>query len=696
MNRIFALLLLLLSLSIFSCRKTLERPQWETNVLVPIAKTSLSINDLVADSLTRVDSNNLVILSYTQNVFTTSPDSLVKLDAPSYEEGFSLESLELDPVTVATNTTLGEIARSIGPPEGDLILSLHGQTTIFPGYTGVTAGPFPVNATQYFETATLIEGYMDLCFTNGFATAVNNVEFELRNENNNALIANVIFPTVAAGATECQTIDLAGQTIEGTLEANLLNLDIPFNLSLAIDTNDVMTSTVVVRDVKIQEATAIFPRQEVFSDTLVTNLKNDYGVILTEAIVKSGTVHITAFNTIQDTLEFNFRIPVATLAGNEFSVVEFVPPAPDPFTPSTLDVMYDFSGYQLDLTGMPPGSDTNAIHSVLSGVVDSNGELIFLSLRDSLNLQIELVDLVVSYGKGYLGQITETVGPAIQQFNVMNDINLGNVDFETASLSLNIENGIGVEGEITINDLTATNTSTGQSVTLDISSLPNPIPIGKAIEIPFTPSLTAFSLDDGNSNTSSLIEISPDQLSYEVSVEINPNGNDGSFSDFVICPQGLSADMELEIPLSLSTSNLVLSDTTAFDITTINDDGIEETPIDDVKEGTLSFIVNNGFPLEATFEFIFLNSNRKPIDSLVTNDRASAAPVNANGRVTGIEKSKLSFFVPEARMKNIANAQYIIINTIFDTKPNNTFVKFYDNYIIDITIVGDFIYQVRE
>ncbi len=79
LNRAFVALLLLCVAGVFSCRKN-PSPSWDTQILAPLIKTSLSINNLVTNTSTSINpADSSVTLVYSDSLYSLTLDSLLKI-----------------------------------------------------------------------------------------------------------------------------------------------------------------------------------------------------------------------------------------------------------------------------------------------------------------------------------------------------------------------------------------------------------------------------------------------------------------------------------------------------------------------------------------------------------------------------------------------------------------------------------------
>jgi hypothetical protein len=167
----------------------------------------------------------------------------------------------------------------------------------------------------------------------------------------------------------------------------------------------------------------------------------------------------------------------------------------------------------------------------------------------------------------------------------------------------------------------------------------------------------------------------------------NPDGPTGKLDNFARSEKGLNTFLKAVIPLNIKANNLILSDTIAF-----NKGNIEKP--EDIRDGELKFIINNGFPLDVSLAFHFIDENGDVSDTLTTATHVAAASVDSDLRVIEPRKSTLSFFIKEERMASLLAAKQIIVKAYFNTIPENKHLQMFDDYSIGIKCVGDFTYTV--
>ncbi len=681
-------------ISMLSACNFFDEPSWETDMLTPIASSSISINNIIRnDTTVKVNPDSSITLVFQESLLPYTLDSLVALDVDPFIKNVTIQSLVLSDITTTRSITLGEIARNLGAPIGTFILSNQGNSIPIPPVPSISAGPFPFDLSQFFQSADLDSGEMVISITNGLPLAVNNLDYEINNQSGSNIVSSTAFTSIPAGSTVSETHDLSGATIEAEMEALMNNLDMGGGF-VTIDTNDAIDIAITIRDIKVNSATAIFPAQNVVNTKEEFPLNNMGDVELVEAEVEAGFVRIEVVSTMGDSIFFNYKIPSAELFGVPFETDVAVPPA-IPGDTSHVVLLFDFRDYVLDLTGNPLEVDEpNTLYNELVGRIDSTGQLVSLSLSDSVYIRIDLLNVQPRYVRGYLGQDTISLA-GTNNLNIFDNILSGAIDIfdPDVNIALTIENGLGINGNFVLNSASSANTGTGASQNLSCPALlGSNVPIAAATDGPLTPSITSVDYNTvscGSPTFASLLEILPDQISFDLEMRTNPGGNTGSYSDFAYFNNSLDARLDIELPLYFFANSLVMVDTVDFLLAEI------KSP-EQVKNGIFTFMIENGFPIDADIKIFFLDEFDTPIDSLVAPTTVLAAPTSGSPpRVTMPELTQLDFAFDEDRMRRLFLAEKVVFWADFNTQPGSTHLKIYSDYKMDFKIIGDFQYRVN-
>ena len=662
-----------------ACRKVDERPNWDVDIYSPILNTSLSLVDIVPDSLVQLDADQSIRLVYKNKLFTYALDSFLTLPNKSIQKKFSIDNLVIDDETIEHNMTLGDIARQQGLA-GAIILANHGNSIPISAMNGLSAPPFDVDATSYFTEMVLSEGKMDISIENQLPIDCDSIIYNFKNKNLGNIIIQDTFEQIPSGSASTHTFLLDTTELEGMLVAELLNFNTPGAPSGAmIDTNNAIKISVTIYDLKLESATAYFPTQNLVDDSNDIEIEG-LDAELTQAIAKSGDLLVEVISTAEDTIFFEYSLPAVKKNGTSFFKNDKMAPA-IPGDTTHLYLTYPMDGYDFDLTGRT--MDTfNSFYSTMVASLEESGKLISISKQDSFILNFSFKDLKPSYVKGYFGQDTLSLDDvtSIEDFG---EITSNNLQFEDINIELEIENGIGIDGIIKLQTLCASNNS--QSLNLSHSLIGSNINIDRAIETPFQPSFTSLLIDNSNSNIVSMLNLLPNSLSCSGEIQINPNGNTLSHQDFATDQSKIEANLNINMPLSFVASDLQLSEEFNFDLANSEN-------ADKIKEANFIFNIENGYPLDTRLKLIF-SDDVGALDSIDGLALIKAADINSLGRVTQNKNSKIDFFVNPEKMQKIMQSKYVKCQFSFDTKPAGQNLKIYSDYRIGLKLIADFKYH---
>lgn len=668
---IFGLLALIL---ISACKHELEQPSWTTQWTAPLAHSSLSINQLQQDSTVTWDTleNNSLQLVYKQELFQLAMDSLLNIPGKSKTKNVKLDSISFANIQISYPTTLGSIITGMGASS----FLPNGAQAIIPPYPNVLTDTLSVDASSYFEEMTLNEGILTISLYNGLQSDLANINIVLRNVGSNSDIIQITLPLLPTGNTHQESVDLTGETLYGSLEVEIINIDmVGTGNMVVIDYEDALIADILISNIVPFEGIAIFPDQQIFhEDTVVAfEIENAW---LTKALVHSGGVSVLGTSTIQDTIKIKYSIPSATLNGVPFELYLELPPAPVGGNISD-ELFFDFSGYQLDLTGKY-GDTVNTLYTNSTGWIDSSGVLTHISLEDSIFFTLSVHDIKPAFALGYMGEdtisgIESTVIDLFDNFQ-------GSFNIEQLQVALRTENHIGASARIQIEEIIATNNS--QSIHLTGTALDKALNIEPAIEnpqsstLPVHPTYNTLYLHQSNSNIDELIELQPNQINIGYKLFLNPDQNNQE--GFLYKGHGLSADMEISMPLSLIAENIVLLDTTAFEL---------NMP-EELNKSSFTLLVENGFPLRANVKLQLLDENMQLVESLDEKTIIEAASIGENGRVTNPLESVIIFPFNNANGL-FDHAKNICFEVTFNTEPKDQHVRIFSDYLMKLTLIAN-------
>ncbi|HNI54508.1 MAG TPA: hypothetical protein PK511_08305 [Chitinophagales bacterium] len=681
------LLVIMALFTIVSCRKDLNTG-WDTRYKLPIVTGELDLYDLVPDSLTVIGDDQSVTLVYkTELLDYDLTEEAIEIPDTSVEYFVSLDSLSLEDQDLTIPISLGQIAIDLGFPYGTLIIAANGTEVALDPIYGLSTDPTPVDATTFFETATFQHAYLDISLANGLPVDLDTVVFSLKNSvGGETVVYDTFFTVPAGGVPVVETYDLSGMTVEGNLLGQIAYFSTPGSADpVLIDTSDVLVIDMRAYDMELQEAVAVFPEQNLINNA--NDVQYDMGgPEFTTMGIEEGYVVIYVENTIGDTIHIVYDIPGAVDAlGNHVHIETAV--GPD----EIVDQAFDIAGYTIDLTGTS-GNEVNTFYQEFSARINYTGIPTHISLDDSLRVIYGLENIVPNELRGYLGQYEIAMADTTAGVDLFDQFTGGTIEFGDINIDLEIENGLGAGGVVTINSLGGINSETGEVIMLDCPAvIGTPISVNRAIDNPYVPGYTTITLNSANSNINDLIEMFPDKLFYDVSMSVNPNGNEFNYQDFVISTSKINISFNLSMPLEFMANDLTLE--SEFPVTLDADGGT-----DGIGDIDLTLYADNSFPLNASVSIVFYDDFGVALDTLNFGGyNIKAGELSDDCRVhtpMGTELHQLVDGTMKDAVLNAANAKATVTFNTESIPTCSDIVKIYSDYTMKIQLVGDINYTL--
>ena len=630
----------LLFLVIISCKKDIRLSSWDTDILLPVAFTELSIDDIIAidTNLSYTQNNNQITLSYNYDLENLNLDSLLKIDARVDEYSVTLDSVSFSDIVISDTATIGSIVNQI--PLGTIIFP-NGSNTQIPALPSIISNDtINIDASDYFDFMTLHSGYLSVEIINNFPTDISNIDISLINMIDFSIIANFYFPLISSGSSVIDSISIAGLTIPENVVGILNNLDVnQSNGAVGINYDDALITNFTLSNLGFISASAIFPEQEIYVKKEEQIIDLD-PIQLKEVKIKSGTVTINVLSTLPNG-KLIYKIPSLKKNGISFNSGDIIVPENTSATPT--QYFFNFDDYVLDLSGEENrlnGDTVNTIYTELFIFIDSTGVLETINEDDSFYTFIQF-DIDPDYGLGFIG--TDTINMKLNDdITVFNDIDIDYFNLESAKARLNLDNYIGADIGFKVNQFQTQSNSEIETIGTDQygnNIIGNNYFIQRASHITGSNYInqTNFSID---SECSKLIEIKPNLIDVDVDFYINPNGQ-ASELDFLYTEQTVEGNITLDVPLSLNFRNLYIEEEILFNI--------EDN--EDVEKVYLNF--NNSLPIDLYLNIINPLNN----DSIVNNQYINSAIVDNEGFV--LESSNTNV---ELNYDNLIGTEKLLIN----------------------------------
>jgi len=679
MKNIFLFFLSLVLLT--SCKRD-RNTTWDTEYLTPIASGELSLVNLLKDSTVKTNSDNSLNLQLDKVIYELEP-TRIEIPDTVITSVFNLETLIISDRTISQKVTLFDINPAFA--------LLHGTTQNLPPQNLTDVANEEIDASDFFETAIIKTGFLDMTINNELPVEVTKVVVELRNKNDNSVVVTQTFNNIPPFGSYTESASLDGKTIQKDLIGVIKELVTAGTTSpVLIDVGKGVEMVLGIRDLKPFSAIAAFPTQNV--------IEQDEGLILEmgdgelkKVLVKTGQMKIDFFTNVREDMTIYFKVPSLTL--NDIPIEKtYKVKGASPGTPVQITEVFNLAGYWMDYRGKDPEvTDTvNTFHQILYVTIDSSGRKIPMSLEDSVYMYYGITDIVPAYAEGYFGSTENPTGNESVEFEEFGSLN-GDVELDDATVRLKVTNALGTSGLLDINSISSYNTSTKKEVVLNSTIIPKTINVIPARANPLRPWVMEYELTKDNSNIVDFISNLPNELRYNVNLKVNPNGNISNYKDFLYCDTKTSVSLEVDIPLKISTTGLSLQDTVDFEYP------IEEENLGNVKSANLYLKLENGFPFEVEPVLLLLAADGTVQDTLLAaGETVAAANIdNLTGDVLSKSNSTIAISVPGSKLDMLKSTSKIIIKARIktpDAMQGKATIK--STYTISMKIVSDFVYEM--
>lgn len=690
---IFSMLVLLLS---GGCGlSTLEDLKWDSEWILPLATSESGLDDIIQDSTIATNDEGLFALVFRDTLTSINLADLVSF--PGFDLGFtvSLDSIRLNPDTITQTITLEEVADQLiedGNIIGQLIKNSDSSTLfLVPAVPGLNSGTIPIDASDFFEFAKLDSGFLDLTINNEWPLTLENVVLEVRNATlPGPPIVRDTFPVIPAGTSRTRSYDLAGTEIESQLEGELVNLDIADSTNVYIEIAKAIEVILVARDLQAEEATAVFPAQTIFEQSeskFYTFGEGNNAVRITDLEILQGNITAESTTTIEDSLFTLYRIDNATNSSGENPEVSLkILPAP-PGGVRDQVVTQTLEGFFIDMS--LGGTSYSQLQDYFRADLLFSGNLVDVDQEDSLSVKFTVDELTPTYAAGYFGSDTYRFEGDVS-VKWREGLNLGRIRFADPKATLILQNGLGIDGNMEILDLTATNTATGASGKITTGALlSGPLTLERP-QLPDTFGLaeTQLSFTKEESNIVEILAQEVDELHYDIRLNTNPDLDPFNFNDFATDQSEIRAMVDLEVPLEGILETLIIMDTVE-----LSPEPVEDIP---AEQGTIRLILDNDYPLKGLASANIQAADGTVLYTLADDQRIEGAVPVPGGRTSSPARTVIDLTITRAQLESILEeGARVVYEYQLDTRPSDTDVRFYSDYKVKATITVQFPFQIN-
>jgi hypothetical protein len=287
----------------------------------------------------------------------------------------------------------------------------------------------------------------------------------------------------------------------------------------------------------------------------------------------------------------------------------------------------------------------------------------------------------IDYVKGYFGQQIEVIDPDSIVFDIEDVLSNLTGDFliSSPSLKINYSNSFAVPIEVTLN---AVGKRESETVSLGLAPFILASPAAPAIR-----DVSAFfTIDKNNSSLPALISLPPEVIRFTGSTRMNPTTGASTLrNNYVFGNSRFLGSAEIEVPLEFRMNNLQFTDTVENFLA--DDDSGDDSEIkpEDFEMLRVDITAKNGFPLGVSLQMSLYDPiSQKVLNTVTATDMLKPAPVDANGKSSGVSETSVSIEFTKDFFNSVDKADEIIFRFTLNTTDNGAKdVKIYSDYSID-------------
>jgi hypothetical protein len=413
------------------------------------------------------------------------------------------------------------------------------------------------------------------------------------------------------------------------------------------------------------------------SDTIQYKANDD--IEIDSLLLREGTLILTVQSDIRANLDLTITFPgFKKPDGGSLSINKLLPASNG--VPVKREEDVDLSRYLIDMTA--GGQQVSALEYRVDiaannpNPIPQSGELKFI-------LSFTRVQLKEFYG--YLGQDPIDLKQDTVDVDIFKNFITGTFFIANPELDVTIRNSFDIPTYMEFEELYA------RVADKNIDTLSFELPVDPAtgkrkirkLEIPsgYGVAYTNLKLRENNSNIENIISKLVREIVYDAKALPNPNGKIPGRRNFFTDTSGMELDIKLRLPLAGRSTQLTLVDTINFNM----------DELDNLEQGTFRMIVDNGFPVNADLNIVFIDGQNVALDSLFADGSRrviAAASTNSQGIVTTPTREINETVLDRARILNLKGTEKAIIKAELNTPGASTGknILFKSGYTLDVMV----------
>jgi hypothetical protein len=399
---------------------------------------------------------------------------------------------------------------------------------------------------------------------------------------------------------------------------------------------------------------------------------NTGSAALRKLYLKSGKLKYKIYNYINGQIQCTYELPTAFVNGVPLQVNAVAYPG-SASVPFVLEGEVDLAGCQMDLSG-PNGFSVNELKSHIVIQTDPNSSQdAQVSAGDQVKVEMELVDPVVSYAKGYFGMQTRTFD---REIALLTGVKSGHAQFGGGFVQLDVANFIGVDAFFQLDSCRYYGVN-GEQTELIHPMLGVNQTLSRATETSFgiSPTHWLFDIGEANSNIIECMETLPNRMKIKAKATFNPFGNINAYNDFIDSDNIVSVRMVTDIPMRMAFQDVVLESKIALDFSN-----------ESIQQGSIHVRLTNAFPMQ-----VEANVYAGEISSAhhLGKIELPSAPLDASTWEAIPQPSSFEIQCTEQQLEELRQQQYLTVQWVLNTLDYPNLVGFRPGYYLDAVSVGN-------
>ncbi|BDD09970.1 hypothetical protein FUAX_24020 [Fulvitalea axinellae] len=408
---------------------------------------------------------------------------------------------------------------------------------------------------------------------------------------------------------------------------------------------------------------------------------------LDEARFKSGVITIELASTVPVRLDADFDLPSLKTGTSETPFSRHI--SLEPF--GTQIIRMPLAGNKFLFTDENIGV-RNQLQFSFSNFVLNFTSNTTVQAGSALRFRINVANVVPDVFLGRFAKREISLDNQSIDIDVFDNELLGNVFFADPTLSLIVDNGIGLYMAADIRSITGIS-SNGTFTEMDgtFFNEDNPHEIlrpstkGQQVE-------TVISLNKSNSNLPDFLSKMPKRLMFDAKFLTGTGEDDNLPQEFIDSNTTLGMKARAELPLDLALAGFTYTNTAEAE-------DFDEEDAENIEEALLKITTSNKIPIGMKLQINFLDAQKKQVATLfdenTDNTIIKAAQTGSDGFVTEATKQEARIYMGRELIDKLPDVKHYEIVLTIETGGSDP-VKFEKSNTIDIQLAVQAKFKVNE